>query len=101
MTNRIAIPLPDRRWLVLDEPTFRAALAAGDEFVPNTSREPACRAERRELLTAVEAGRLLGVDASWLLLRARRREIPYVKLGKYLRFDPDAVIAHCAKPREG
>lgn len=97
MTARIAVPLPDRRWLVLDEATFRIALAAGDELVPNTSPEPAYRAERRVLLTAAETARVLGIDANWLLLNARRRAIPCVKLGKYVRFDPDEVIAHCRK----
>ncbi len=39
------------------------------------------------LLNAKQAADLLGVPASWLLAQARRDKVPYVKLGKYVRFD--------------
>jgi hypothetical protein len=39
------------------------------------------------LVNAAEAGRQLGVKASWLLARARERRIPHTRIGKYIRFD--------------
>jgi len=39
------------------------------------------------LLDARMAGELLGVPPSWLLAQARKNAVPYVKLGKYVRFD--------------
>jgi excisionase family DNA binding protein len=39
------------------------------------------------LLDAKGAGELLGVPATWLLAQARRNAVPYVRLGKYVRFD--------------
>lgn len=97
MPTHIAIPMLNGRWLVLDEASFAAGLVAGQELDANVGLESVKRAEARALLTAEETARVLGVDANWLLIRARRREVPFVKLGKYVRFDPQAVIAHCAK----
>jgi hypothetical protein len=41
------------------------------------------------LLDAKATGDLLGVPGSWLLAQARRDKVPHVRLGKYVRFDPD------------
>jgi hypothetical protein len=41
-----------------------------------------------KLLDAKAAGELLGVPGSWLLAQARRDNVPHVRLGKYVRFDP-------------
>lgn len=38
------------------------------------------------LLTAVEAGRLLGVHPRWLLAQARERRVPHHRLGRQVRF---------------
>lgn len=38
------------------------------------------------LLTAQQAGELLGVPASWCLTEARHDRIPHVRLGRYVRF---------------
>lgn len=38
------------------------------------------------LLTAAEAADLLGVPESWVREAARARRIPYLKLGKHVRF---------------
>ncbi len=55
------------------------------------------QSETRQLYSAIDAARLLGVDASWLLKSARERRIPFVQLGKYVRFDVDELIGHCTK----
>ncbi|MBI4519672.1 MAG: helix-turn-helix domain-containing protein [Gemmatimonadetes bacterium] len=46
-----------------------------------------------EWLTIQEAAELLRVRVSWLYERTRTNTIPHVKLGKYLRFDRDELIA--------
>ncbi len=45
------------------------------------------------LLTVEEAADLLRVKVSWLYERTRTNEVPHLKLGKYLRFDEDELLA--------
>ena len=49
------------------------------------------------LVDAAEAGRRLGVPSSWLLQRARERRIPFVQLGKYVRFDVERIRVEMTK----
>lgn len=44
------------------------------------------------LIDASAAGALLGVPASWVLAEARAGRIPHIRLGRYVRFDPDEVL---------
>jgi len=44
-------------------------------------------------LTVQEAADLLRVPVSWLYERTRTNSVLHVKLGKYLRFDRDELIA--------
>jgi excisionase family DNA binding protein len=45
------------------------------------------------LLDAKAAGELLGVPHTWLLREARRDAVPYVRIGRYVRFDRDRLLA--------
>ncbi len=47
-----------------------------------------------KLIDAEEMAAILKVDVSWLYQRTRlgQAEIPHVKLGKYVRFDPNEVL---------
>jgi excisionase family DNA binding protein len=45
------------------------------------------------LVDANAAAKLLGVPPSWLLAQARERRVPHHKLGHYVRFDLDELIA--------
>jgi excisionase family DNA binding protein len=45
------------------------------------------------LLDAKQAGELLAVPPTWLLAEARRNRIPHVRLGRYVRFDPEELEA--------
>jgi predicted DNA-binding transcriptional regulator AlpA len=50
----------------------------------------------KRLLTVSEIASLLQVPPSWIYSRTRLRgadQIPVVRIGKYCRFDPAAVIA--------
>lgn len=48
-------------------------------------------AGRRVLVGAAQAAELLDVPASWILAQARTDRIPHVRLGRYVRFDPDEL----------
>ncbi len=45
------------------------------------------------LLDAKQAGELLNVPPSWCLEQARADRIPHVRLGRYVRFDHDELVA--------
>ncbi len=51
------------------------------------------------LVDANEASKLLGVPSSWLLAQARERKVPHHKLGHYVRFDLDELIAWLGETR--
>jgi excisionase family DNA binding protein len=51
------------------------------------------------LLDAQQAAELLNVPPSWLLAQARADKIPHIKLGRYVRFDPDDLAAWVASQR--
>jgi excisionase family DNA binding protein len=53
------------------------------------------------LLNAQEAGDLLNVPATWVLGEARRDRIPHVRLGRYVRFDRDALLAWAERRQRG
>ena len=48
-----------------------------------------------KLLTVKEMAEILSVPISWLYQRTRLGQdgIPHIKMGKYVRFKPDEVIA--------
>lgn len=45
------------------------------------------------LLSLEDAARHLGVSPSWVRQRVRERDIPYVRLGRLLRFRPEDLEA--------
>jgi excisionase family DNA binding protein len=45
------------------------------------------------LIDARAAGDLLGVPYTWVLRQARADRIPHVRLGRYVRFDADQLLA--------
>ena len=47
-----------------------------------------------QMVDVHEMARILHVPISWLYLRTRFHEIPCIRVGKYLRFEPDKVIAY-------
>lgn len=44
------------------------------------------------LLTADEVAEMLRVDKSWVYAATRSGRIPHIRLGRYVRFNEDAVI---------
>jgi excisionase family DNA binding protein len=55
-----------------------------------------------ELLTVHDAARFLNVTISWVYEHTRRKaedRLPFVKLGKYIRFDPADLRAYVDRKR--
>jgi excisionase family DNA binding protein len=55
----------------------------------------------RGLVGAAAIAELLDVPTSWVLESARSGQIPHIRLGRYVRFDLDAVdewIKSCSSP---
>ena len=44
------------------------------------------------LITVDELATMLQVPKSWIYDRTRNNRIPYIKIGKYIRFDKDEII---------
>ncbi len=47
---------------------------------------------RPDLVDVAELAKYLNVKKSWIYERTRKNEIPHVRVGKYVRFDPGEVI---------
>jgi excisionase family DNA binding protein len=54
-----------------------------------------------QLITADGAAERLGVKASWVLREARAGRIPHIRMGRYVRFDPDELAAWCRSRQRG
>ena len=55
----------------------------------------------KRLLSIEELAELLGVPKSWLYRRTCLDEIPHLKLGRYVRFDLEAVQAWLEEKEAG
>src|SRR5262245_58070166 len=66
---------------------------------PSVSRHTGSAAELHELLTVADVAALLKVSRSWVYEHTRSRgvprsdQLPHIKIGKYVRFDPELVRA--------
>lgn len=98
MTDRYLIPLPDGRWLALGKDELDQGLCAGQEVMPCASDTAPTNVVRPEWLTAEQMAAMSNMDASWFLTAARLNEIPHIRLGKYVRFDPISVRAYLERP---
>ena len=52
--------------------------------------------EPRPLVDKRAAAAYLGVSQKWVDKKVSEREIPFIKLGRLVRFDPDALDAFIA-----
>jgi excisionase family DNA binding protein len=53
------------------------------------------------LLTAEQAAQILGVPHTWVLREARSDRIQHLRLGRYVRFEEDALRTWWASRRRG
>ena len=51
----------------------------------------------RRLVDASSIAKSFGMSPTWFLTRAREKRIPHVRMGKYVRFDPEDVRAFFAR----
>ncbi len=55
----------------------------------------------KELLGVREIANWLGVPPSWIYDRVRTERIPFYKIGKYVKFDPQEVKVWLKSQRKG
>jgi excisionase family DNA binding protein len=88
---------------VRQAPATVAALRPEAEDERPGARDPRREPDPFELLTVGEVAKLLKVPKSWVYERTRRRgvsRLPFVKLGKYVRFEASAIRAFLALQRD-
>ena len=71
-------------------------------IVKQPTPTPAVTDSLDELLTVEDVAALLKVPKSWIYGRTRLRgpqRLPFIKLGKYVRFEADAVRMYLARRR--
>lgn len=92
---------PPFGWIAMSVAELSAAQQRAAELLPETHAcdanvLPGTTNEPRTLLAPMQAAAALAVDESWLLRAAREGTIPHVRLGRYVRFDPAAIIGLCS-----
>jgi excisionase family DNA binding protein len=60
---------------------------------PVSATDTITSAEADALLTAEEVASLLQVTTAWVYAETRRRRIPHIRLGRYVRYRPFALQA--------
>lgn len=84
-------------WIALTPDTLREAQAAAAAVLPNPPGRAASSNGAAALVSADEAAKKLDIDASWLMRQARVHKVPSFKVGKYVRFDVEALREHLAR----
>jgi len=82
-------------WFAITPDALRSAQVAAQEILgpdTNGSIDTTSAAAPTTLMSAADAGRVLGVDPSHLLRLARESRIDSVKVGRYTRFCPATII---------
>ena len=97
--------LPDHEWAtklpVEQIPGALSGLAAlsailAARLIAEKSAPPAT-ASTEELVDAVEMAKLLGVHTSWVRTEQRAGRLPFVQLGRWIRFNRVEVLAARAR----
>ena len=70
-------------------------MARYEKVVPHVEHQPSTEPKPiGQLVTIKEMADLLRVNTSWLYERTRLNQIPCIRVGKYVRFEPEKVIAY-------
>ena len=94
MTESLVLVAIGDRFLGLTCEEFKAALERGRELVGTAATPPGANGDAPEhLLTAEEMEELTEVPATWFFEQARLGRVPHHRLGKYVRFRFDEVLA--------
>jgi excisionase family DNA binding protein len=68
---------------------------------PVPPRRSLCGGDVNRLLNAQEVADCLGVTAQFVYTEARADRIPYIKLGRYIKFHPDDIDDWLRTARRG
>jgi excisionase family DNA binding protein len=101
MADRIAVPLPDGRWLAMEPATFVEALGAGAELLAAQAVPAAPAGSAEPLLDSEQLAEALRVPVTWIEQAARERRIPSLEFGRWRRFKRSEVEAAVRAQREG
>lgn len=101
--------LPDHTWAIKlpsqQIPSALSGLAALSAILAArlTAEKPASLAEASTaaLVDAVEMAKRLGVHESWVRTEQRAGRLPFVKLGRWIRFKPVEVLATLGRQNIG
>jgi excisionase family DNA binding protein len=69
--------------------------------IGSSSREFSARAARTELIGIGALAAWLGVEIAFVRRLVAERRIPFLKIGKFVRFDPDEVATWLDQQRVG
>jgi len=94
VSDRVVIPLPGIGTLVLHVEVYRDGLEEGAKLFPPAASVGARTTESDEpLMNAAEIARAVNVPKTCIYERAKRGDIPAVKVGKHWRFRRTDVLA--------
>jgi excisionase family DNA binding protein len=84
-------------------PTLDAGAVQRAQARLRSTTAPVRRAPDAEdgLVAAAVAAELLDLPKSWVLAEARAGRIPHVRLGRYVRFEPDELRSWWREKRHG
>jgi len=87
-------------FLKATEAEFAAIMGRG--LTPSASPAPAPRPEAETVLLDARAmGQRLGTTAEWVEAAGRAGRVPSVRVGRYVRFDPRAVLEALGQNKGG
>jgi hypothetical protein len=92
MPDIVVIPFPGIGTLAMTREQFNAALTAGRELAVPAHFPQLRSAPAEELVDADSLETRTGVPASWWMAQARERRIPFRKIGRRVRFQPQEVL---------
>jgi len=85
-------------WLALDPEELRRAFDRGRKLMGPAGSNATSRSEfigaSSRVVDAEGMQAITDVPSTWFLDMARQRRIPYLKFGKYVRFDITSVLSH-------
>ena len=77
--------------LIMRTDVLIESLQLGQEALHHNVRPRQSLDYQAPLLDAHRVAEQFNMDATWFLTRARENRIPHLRLGKYVRFDPDEI----------
>jgi hypothetical protein len=92
MSDIVLIPFPGLGTLAMSRVEFNAALVAGRELGTSAPATPHAPTVPEELVDAECLEQRTGVPKSWWMAQARERRIPFRKIGRRVRFQPQEVL---------